>query len=855
MRTHHSTRTFWKKVFLWAQMTLIFGLIIGIFIVSGFLIWAATIQIPDFTLFETRKVSQSTKLYDRTGKILLYDVHRDVKRTIVPFEQISPFIKNATVAIEDEQFYQHVGIEPKAILRAVLVNLHLREGYLGQGGSTITQQVIKNALLTTERTYTRKIKEWILAIKLERMMTKEEILALYLNDSPYGGNIYGVEEASMTYFGKHASELNITESSYIAAIPQAPTRYSPYGTNLDKLEARKNLVLRKMFEQKTITQEEYDKAKAETVKFLPSQERGIRAPHFVMYVREILAEKYGEETINEGGFRVTTTIDMDLQKKAEETVKHYVEENEKSFNAKNAGLIALDPKTGQILAMVGSRDYFDMEREGNFNVTLAKRQPGSAFKPFVYAAAFEKGYTPDTQVFNVRTEFSTHCDASGNPLSGSDKSACYRPENYDHQYNGPMSLRDALAQSVNVPAVKMLYLTGLDGAIDMAQRLGITTLKDKSQYGLTLVLGGGEVTLLEMTSAYGVFANDGKRNPHTGILKIEDTQGTLISEYTQNDTQVIEPEIARKISDVLSDNVARTPAFGADSYLKVDDRQIAVKTGTTNNYKDAWIIGYTPSLAVGAWAGNNDNSPMEKKVAGFIIAPLWNAFFTAASSSIPDEHFLPSEKNAPTVKPALRGVWYGGVTYQIDKVSGKLATPYTPSDLIIERVIPNPHEILYWVDKKDPTGPIPANPYNDPQFLLWEIPAQQWISTHGLPGAAWSAIPDSFDDLHTPANIPTVTIKEPTATTTYDRDQYLTIQSEVTSTFPIDRVDFSMNGTFIGSVKHAPYEFSFLPKEISSVGETNDLQVTAYDTVGNRKESSVKFTLTPASLLPSVKNE
>lgn len=851
MRTHTHGRTTWKKVLLWAQMALIFGLITGIFLVSGFLIWAATIQIPDFTLFETRKISQSTKIYDRTGKILLYDVHKDEKRTIVPFESISPFVKNAAVAIEDEQFYQHIGIEPKAILRAVLVNLHLREGYLGQGGSTITQQVIKNALLSQERTITRKIKEWILAIKLEHTMTKEEILTLYLNDAPYGGNIYGVEEASMTYFGKHARELDLIESAYLAAIPQAPTRYSPYGTNLDKLEARKNLVLKKMLSLKMITQEEYDKTLVEKVKFLPSQERGLLAPHFVMYIREQLAEKYGEEMINEGGLKVITTIDMDLQTKAEETVKHYVEQNETSFNAKNAGLIALDPKTGQILSMVGSRDYFDVKHEGNFNITLAKRQPGSAFKPFVYAAAFEQGYTPDTQVFNVRTEFSTHCDAWGNPLAGAEKSACYRPENYDHQYNGPMSLRDALAQSVNVPAVKMLYLVGLDNAIDMAQRLGITTLKDKSQYGLTLVLGGGEVTLLEMSSAYGVFANDGKRNPYTGILSIEDNQGKVIAEYSQNDTQVVSPEVARKISDVLSDNVARTPAFGADSYLKVDDRQIAVKTGTTNNYKDAWIIGYTPSLVVGAWAGNNDNTPMEKKVAGYIIAPLWNAFFTAASSSIPEEHFLPAEKPAPTLKPALRGIWYGGVTYRIDKVSGKLATQYTPADLIIERVLPNPHEILYWVDKKDPTGPIPTNPYSDPQFLLWETPAQAWISAHGLPSAAFNAIPVGFDDLHSPSQVPQVQIIEPNSTTTYDRDQTLTIQTAITSSFQIDRVDFAVNGTFIGSIKHTPFEFSFTPNDVSTSTASYELQVTAFDSVGNRTMSAVKFNTSPPSLLPS----
>lgn len=837
-----------KKIILWIQMVFIFGLIISIFIVSGFLIWAATIQIPDFTLFETRKVSQSTKLYDRTGKILLYDVHKDIKRTIVPFEQISPYIKNASVAIEDEQFYQHIGIKPTSILRAVWVNI--QSGEYSQGGSTITQQVIKNALLSQEKTITRKIKEWLLAIKLERVMTKEQILTLYLNDNPYGGNIYGVEEASMTYFGKHASELSLSESVYLAAIPQAPTRYSPYGSNIDKLEARKNLVLKKMRELNMITEEQYTATLVEKVKFIPQQVGGIRAPHFVMYMKEVLAEKYGEDIMNEGGLRVTTTIDMDLQKKAEEVVKHYVDENAKKFNAKNAGLIAIDPRTGGILAMVGSRDYFDMDHEGNFNITLAKRQPGSAFKPFVYAAAFEKGYTPDTQLFNVRTEFSTYCDPYGQPLPGANKSQCYRPENYDYQYTGPITLRNALAQSVNVPAVKLLYLVGLDSAIDMSQRLGITTLGKKSQYGLTLVLGGGEVTLLEMTSAYGVFANDGKRVPYNGLLHVENAQGEVLYDYIKNETQVIDKEIAREVSDVLSDNIARTPAFGADSYLKVDNRQIAVKTGTTNNYKDAWIIGYTPSLAVGAWAGNNDNSPMEKKVAGFIIAPLWNAFFSAASSSIPDEHFLPPQPISQTLKPALRGVWYGGSVYKVDKVSGKLATQYTPQDLIIDRVTPNPHEILYWVNKNDPTGPIPTNPYSDPQFLLWEVPAQQWISTNGLPAAAFGAIPSGFDDLHNPALIPQITITTPTATTTYEHDLPLLISSTIASIFPVSRVDYFINGTFLGSIQHQPYEFSFTPGDIENISTQNELRVTTYDTVGNSNTASLKLLITPGVFKP-----
>ena len=825
------------------QLVIVGTLIAGIFAVSAFLVWAATIKIPDFSLFETRKVSQSTKLYDRTGKILLYDVHRDIRRSIVPFDGISPYMKNATVAIEDDQFYQHIGIKPEAILRAVWVNFW--SGGYSQGGSTITQQVIKNALLSQEKTITRKVKEWILAIKLEREMNKEQILGLYLNEAPYGGNIYGVEEAGMSFFGHHANELTLAESAYLASLPQSPTRLSPYGNNVKLLEARKNLVLKKMLELGSITQREYDQAMKEKVKFIPQAEQGIRAPHFVMFIKEQLVETYGEDTLNDGGLRVTTTIDMDLQSKAEDVVKKYAEQNEKTFNAKNAALVAIDPKTGQILAMVGSRDYFDVTREGNFNVALAKRQPGSAFKPFVYGAAFEDGYTPDTVVFDVPTEFSTHCDALGKPLPGDDASLCYMPENYDGQHRGPISLRNALAQSINIPAVKMLYLVGLDHAIEFAERVGITTLMNKERYGLTLVLGGGEVSLLDMTSAYGVFANDGKRDPYTGILKIEDSSGNTITEFSQKETQAIDPEITRKITSVLSDNVARTPAFGAQSYLNFPNRQVAVKTGTTNDYRDAWIIGYTPSVSVGAWAGNNDNTPMEKKVAGFIVAPLWNAFLAQVLPSLPDEKFPEPQPTSKNLKPALRGIWYGGETYPIDKVSGKRATEFTPPELIEEGVIPNPHEILYWVNKADPTGPPPANPYTDPQFLLWEVPAQAWIALNGLPTQAWAKIPTTFDDLHKPELVPSISIVEPNATTTYDRTQKLFINTQVRSSFTIDRVDFFVNGTFLGSTNGIPYTFAFKPGDVDNIQKTNELHVTAYDTVGNKSEAMTLFNVTP----------
>ncbi len=824
---------------------IIWSLIIGIFFVSALLLWASTLEIPDFSLFESRKIAQSTKLYDRTGKILLYDVHKDTRRTIVSFDEISPYIKNATVAIEDDQFYKHRGIKPKAILRAVLVNLRLREGYIGQGGSTITQQVIKNSLLSQEKTITRKIKEWILAIKLERIMGKEEILTHYLNEAPYGGNIYGVEEASMSFFGVRANELSLAEAAYLAALPQAPTRFSPYGRNREGLEKRKDAIITKMRELGSITEDEYNTALAEEVEFIPPAESGIRAPHFVMFIKEQLAEVYGDELLNEGGLRVVTTINMDLQEKGEKIVKQFALQNEKTFKAKNAALVAIDPKTGQILTMVGSRDYFDIKNEGNFNIALAKRQPGSAFKPFVYAAGFEKGYTPDTVLFDIATQFSTRCDAFGTPLGNATAKDCYMPGNYDNEYRGPMSIRNALAQSVNVPAVKMLYLVGINTALQFADRMGITSLGNKAQYGLTLVLGGGEVSLLDMTSAYGVFANDGKRQPYTGLLKVEDADGMTMYEYSSNETQVIAPEIARNISDILTDNVARAPAFGPESFLYFPNHDVAVKTGTTNDYRDAWIVGYTPSLAVGAWAGNNNNSPMEKKVAGFIIAPMWNAFFDEAFDSLPpNEQFIPPQPVSQLTKPALRGLWYGGETYKVDKVSGKLATEFTPPNLIEERVIPNAHEILYWVDKDNPSGPAPLNPYDDPQFLLWETPTQRWIAAHGLPAQAWSAVPQGFDDIHKPTLAPQITIISPTSTVMYEMGQKLLVQTSLTSSFAITHVDFFVNGLFLGSIQNFPYDFAFTPAEVQNISDMNELRITTQDAVGNKNEITTFFTVT-----------
>lgn len=707
---------------------LFINICIGIFVfgligAGGILIWVSTLDIPDLSSFEERRVQQSTKIYDRTGKILLYDLHQDVRRTVVPYEDISRHIKNATVAIEDDTFFEHSGVRPLAILRAALANLQGGGLLSGQGGSTITQQVIKNSILVREKTLTRKIKEMILAFRLEQVLTKEEILGHYLNESPYGGTIYGVEEASLSFFGKPASEVTLAEASYLAALPQLPTYYSPYGTHIDALEKRKNLVLQKMREHNFITEEEFIAAKDERPEFRPQVATGIRAPHFVLYIRDYLTEKYGEESLAERGLKVITTLDYELQEKAEKIVKEKALYNAKMYNAENAALVASDPTNGQILVMVGSRDYFDTEIDGNFNIALAERQPGSSFKPFVYATAFKKGFTPETVVFDLKTQFSTNCA----PDNFTSEDGCYSPENYDHKFRGPVSFRNALAQSLNIPAVKALYLAGIPASLKMARDMGITTLTNQNQYGLTLVLGGGEVKLLEMVGAYGTFATEGVRSELQSILRIEENDGTIVEEFTPQTKQVLDRDVALQISDILSDNEARTPLFGANSPLYFPGRDVAAKTGTTNDKRDVWILGYTPNLVVGAWAGNNDNSSMTE-ISGLIITPLWRQFMDVALEKIPSKTFAEPPHTPDTIKPILRGVWFDPVALIEDtNNSEEGAAPIT-----INNAVQGAHSILYFVDKNDPLGPRPVN-QTDPQFPLWEYPISLWkISMQAL---------------------------------------------------------------------------------------------------------------------------
>lgn len=772
----------WFPQWIWAAA---FTVVLGFFFVLGvFAAWASVISIPSIDSFENRKVAESTKIYDRTGNVVLYDVHGNVRRTAVPLAEIAPNIQHATVAIEDDSFYSHHGFRPLAFLRAAIANL--TSGAYSQGGSTITQQVVKNALLTQHKTIIRKIEEIILAIRLERVYSKDQILETYLNENGYGGTIYGVQEASQYFFGVDAKDVDLAQAAYLAALPQAPTRLSPYGSHKKELDSRKNLVLSRMKDLGYIKQDEYDQAVAETVTFRDETEAGIKAPHFVFFIREYLEDKYGADAVQNGGLHVITTLDYDLQQDAEASVDKFSEQMAKNFNASNEGLVAIEPKTGQILAMVGSRGYFNKDIDGAVNVTTSQRQPGSSFKPFVYATALEKGYTPETVVFDLQTQFSTACSPMD---TASDTPPCYSPGNFDGSFKGPMSMRDALAQSQNVPAVKFLYLAGVANAIKTAESLGITTLGDAARYGLTLVLGGGEVKLLEMTGAYAVFANDGIKNPPTGILRVEDKNGNVMEEYKQNSEQVLDPQIARQMNDMLSDNVARTPEFGADSPLYFPGYDVADKTGTTNDFRDVWIIGYTPSIAAGAWAGNNDNSPMARKIAAFIIAPMWHDFMVKALakySSESDTFTAPSpDPDLDSLPGVLRGQWNSN-----------------PSQGI--------HDILWWVNKDNPRSGSGGNP-SDSQFQYWDYPVQLWAGSNG----AYTGTPGSNSSGNISPSAPTPTgfsITSPAQGTTIPWGFAFNVSVAYPPDMQVSQVTYFLNGGLAAVSSAPPFSTTLNPQ-------------------------------------------
>ncbi len=830
-----NTITDWFKTFSWKKILLVL-IAFGFLLIGSGLIWAATIKLPDISTFEARKIANSSKITDRNG-VVLYDINQGVRRTEIPSDQMGDNIKNAVVSIEDSHFYTHSGIRPTSILRAVFVNF--TTGSFSQGGSTLTQQIIKNTLLNTDKTISRKFKEWVLALKLERQFTKEQILQIYLNDAPFGSTIYGVQEASKAFFTMDAKDLSLAQSAYLAAMIPAPTYYSPFGAHKDKLDERKDLVLSKMEQYGYITQEQLDTAKAEKVVFNLSASNSIKAPHFTFWILDYLEQKYGKDVMESGGYTITTTLDYELQQKAEAAVTKYAESNLKKFNASNEAMVALDPTTGQILAMVGSKDYFSKDIDGAYNIALADRQPGSSFKPFVYATAFQQGYTPDTILFDVPTEFSTSCTSSSTPLSGNSTKDCYHPQNFDNKFKGPISLRSAIAESRNVPSVKLLYLTGLDDVLANAKALGLSTLKDKSNYGLSLVLGGGEVRLLDMASAYGVFANSGLRNPTTGILEVKDNASKVIEHFTPDSAQVMDKNAVLTLNDVLSDANARIPTFGSSITIP----GVAVKTGTTNDDRDAWIIGYTPSIVTAVWSGNNDNKSM-RSGGGTVSGPIWKTFMEEYLAEHPAPAF---EKPIPdpdydSLKPILRGKWMGNRTVEIDRVTGLQATPDTPAESRIEKIITDVQSILYWVNKKDPRGPAPTNPSDDPQFRLWSPSVQTWWANNYMsyPGTTLSDIPTGYDTVHANDTNSRLTISGISNQIPLNTPTTISVASD--SQYPLTSVDLFVNNKLVTTLS-APFRLRFTPTEYGYTTGTYTMKAIGTNAIFSKKTIEVPFTV------------
>lgn len=811
-------------------------------------------DLPDPSRIAARAVAESTKIYDRTGEIILFEIHGEEKRTVVPLAEIPASVKNATLAAEDHRFYEHHGLDWQGILRAALKIV--TTGKITQGGSTITQQVAKTSLLGwSERNFLRKIREQLMALLIERTYSKDEILEIYLNQIPYGSNAYGIQSASRTYFAKDAKDLTLAEAAALAALPRAPTYYSPYGSNKEALLARKDWILTRMAELGFASREEVERAKKEKLVFAPPRQT-IRAPHFVMYVREYLNQKYGEEFVERGGLKVITTLDWKLQQEAEKAVREGAERNEELVQAANAALVAINPKTGEILAMVGSKDYWgeplpkgctpgvNCRFDPHVNVAIRPRQPGSAFKPFVYATAFKKGYTPETVLMDVPTEFNPLCNFDGtldmskyqNLEISSDE--CYHPQNYDNKFRGPVTLRQALAQSLNVPSVKLLYLAGIQDSILTAKEMGITTLTAPERYGLSLVLGGAEVTLLEMVSSFGVFSQDGILHPKTAILKIENARGETLEEKKDVSLPVLDTEVAQTINSILSDNEARIPVFSPQSSLYFPDRQVAAKTGTTQDFRDAWVIGYTPSIAAGVWVGNNDNTPMNQNGLSIMAAgPIWHRFLEAALANTPPEEFTKPPPKTPE-KPVFRGIFRAGPIIKIDKISKKIATALTPQELIEEAAYGGIVSILAQVKREDPTGPPPENPEEDPQFQNWQKAIEEWLRVNPI---AQPQPPTEYDDVHTEEKRPQITLDLPDVASPPLKN----IPVKVRASFPLQEVSIFIN-ELLSDSKTAPILGENIVFSLTDPLEDPGLytiKITAYDAVGNKTEFAKEITL------------
>jgi len=770
----------------WLPVLIILFLVFGIGTIGAFAYYSK--DLPDPEKINERSVAESTRIYARDGTTLLYEIHGDVRRTVISLDDIPDYVEQATISVEDKDFYKHKGISIRGIIRALFTDITTGSS---QGGSTITQQLIKNTVLTSEKRLNRKIKEAVLAYQMESKFTKEQILQLYFNEIPYGSNVYGIEAASQYYFNKNAKDLTLDEAALLAALPQAPTYYSPHGDHTDILVGRQQYILDLMAEQGYVTKDQAEEAKTVDVlaKIGPPSE-SIVAPHFVFYVREYLTEKYGESLVERGGLKVITTLEPTLQQYAESAVEQYGQYNQEHYNASNASLISINPITGEILAMVGSRDYFNTEIDGSVNVALRVRNPGSSFKPFVYTAAFLKGYTPDTILFDLTTNFGPQGDGTN-----------YIPKNYDGGERGPVTIRKALQGSLNIPAVKALYLTSIPSVVELAKKVGYTTMSNPDDYGLALALGGAGVKLIEHVSAYGALAQQGMYREPQSILKVLDNKGKILEEFKVRETQAIDKNAANMTANILTDNNARAYIFGSNSKLYISGRQVAAKTGTTNDNRDAWTVGFTPSLVAGVWAGNNDNSSMTNGGGNTAAAPIWNAFMQKALQGAPVERF-PEYQKPNTDKPILSDNLEGESTIYIDSVT-KLAIPSSclasyPQEFKETSSYREIHSILYYVKKDDPQGDPPSNPESDPQFSRWEEPVQRWAQGQGYTSTKPQ---EGSCDIRSKEAMPKITLISPTKSDTITSFSP-TFSATATSTYGISVIEFYVNDLLVGTVKN-----------------------------------------------------
>lgn len=877
----HESAPIHKKIGFW-----ILTACVGIF-AMGMITAASTfvvlsIGLPDVTKLDNLTAAQSTEIFDRDGN-LLYTIHGEENREQVDYSQISENIINATVAIEDDSFWEHGGFDLFGIGKAVLYEVF----GMGtpRGGSTITQQYVKNTFLSSERSYIRKAKELILAIRLENAYEKEEILGLYLNRIPYGNNAYGIQKASEVYFAKNAKDLTLGESAILASLPQAPSRYNPYGNNkyshllkefteeelkyrdiesefdLERdefargligrhvdigngkkiyIQGRTDFVLKRLVDVEKITPEEQKTAlnEIQTIEF-NKYKQNINHPHFVIYLKQILENRYGKDIVEQGGLKVYTTLDGELQEYAEQVAKENGELNQSKFSADNNAILSINAKTGEILAMVGSRDYWNEEIDGNVNVVLRPRQPGSSFKPFVYAQAFYNGYAPGNVIYDVPTKI------------GGDK-----PQNYDGKWQGQISVRRALAQSRNIPAIKAYFLAGeQDPVIDLVEKMGITTLNKNHNYGYPLALGAGEVPLVEMVTAYSVFANNGKRPELTGILKVENSNGDILEEWDPEEfEEVMDPQIAYLINSILSD---RENSIGPNTF--VNGKINAAKTGTStkeNKSKsgksqvrpsDAWTIGYTPTVVTGVWVGNTDGTGMGYNANGYdAAAPIFKKVMTKALEGMPAEPF-----------PEPEGIKH----VKISKASGKIPGPETPADMIVTEIfpsfsVPTENDSTFFRVKIDKVSGLLATEFT-PEAAIQEVVYQNYepianmlnwaaeiksyfgLQNVGLP-------PTEYDNVHTAETAkskPDITITSPASQGMLGHGSF-TVSTSVSAPNGVEKVEYFIDDHLEYTATSGPYTGYLNISKFMAVGSRHLIVAKVTDKLGYTSQSAVEIKIT-----------